>query len=465
MSNNFEHITGENVILPGAQQTIIIDGLPIELPTWDALVAHLHEVAAYPAYERWADPPGDGVDAEASPLYEQAAAARVLPDTYLQVSATPLPQRLSPWRPLASGDLEQAQGLLEALAGVQRAVILGEPGSGKTTALERLAWVTAAHSLAELEAGSGVLHIPLFIHLREYHRNQGELLPLLCAALCHHDVLSLDERTTRGLLRSFRNVRFILLLDGLNEMGEHSGDGLKALARCLKTYPGHTYYLTCRTADFDADMQTPEEAGVWQVQPLQDGIRYWGDEQGQSDVRDYLQRHLGEARGRRLYERVRSDDRLREAATLPLLLFMIKEAGGAGELPPDRGGLVRQFVRSHRLLRRVPKRLRLQAERSLEAICWTMQMDLRSLSIPKQVLDDTLTAVQGQSDYSIDTMLEQLQTTGLLVPPAEVHDPYLLLHQIIQEYGAASQLAAQRVQLRNMIFAELPARVRSYYKN
>ena len=59
---------------------------------------------------------------------------------------------------------------------------------------------------------------------------------------------------------------------------------------------------------------------------------------------DYLRQTLELAPAQRLYAR------LRNLARLPLYLWMFKEVSGSGDLPADRGGLLRSFVCAPRLL-------------------------------------------------------------------------------------------------------------------
>ena len=193
----------------------------------------------------------------------------------------------------------------------------------KRQALERLAWLTATHTLAL----PGVAHeegprltLPILARLADY-QGAADLLPLLRGAYNAHAGDSRDpgrflgENSLRLLLWRTDNVRFVLLLDGLNEFDQaHRTAGTGALRRHAAENAHHIVHLTCRTADFDPAAQSNPAtaiapgAGVWIVQPLEDAIGHWDDKQGHSDVRDYLRRHLGEAAGKRLYERIHADD-------------------------------------------------------------------------------------------------------------------------------------------------------------
>ena len=266
----------------------------------------------------------------------------------------------------------------------------------------------------------------------------------MCTAFNQHSATKLGDSSLRLLLWA-KNVRFVLLLDGLNEFRREAiTAGRSALRDLLANCPGAAVHLTCRTADFDAAAETDPQtqvlpgAQLWSVQPLADSIRYWDDDGGESDVRTYFRRHLGETRGRRLYERLQRDDRLRALARLPLFLWMFKETAGSGDLPANRGDLLRSFVRAPRLLGRIEDlELRSRAERSLEAVAWRMA-EAGVLETDEDRLYADLQAVRGPREYGLDTMRGLLQQSGLLVHLDA--ERWKLLHQMIQEYGAAAHL-------------------------
>lgn len=415
----------------------IVGGEPIRLPTAAEVQAYLQAVRH--AYARWADQPAE----PDSSLVQPAGDPAFGPDVFITLRA--LPMRVARYQAQPGGQPPPAQDLLAALATARRAIILGEPGSGKSTALERIAWATATDALAT-PAGQP-LAVPILAPLSGY-RGQADALPILDQALKLHG-LHLDNLASLRQWLAGSNVQILLLLDGLNELRqEHRQNGLDAIRSYVLDNPRHRVYLTCRTADFDAAAETEPalqvlpQAQIWTVEPLEDNIRFWDDAEGHSDVREYLRHDLGNTDGKRLYDKVRADDRLRTLARLPLFLWMIKETGvGGGELPVDRGGLVQKFMKSSRLWARTPFELRERAERSLEALGWRMQ-ELGALQIDGDELDAVLDQERGRRSYDLDAMRAALQSTGLLV---DLHDGnFRLLHQLIQEYAAAAHLVRDK---------------------
>ncbi|MEZ4868843.1 MAG: SUMF1/EgtB/PvdO family nonheme iron enzyme [Caldilineaceae bacterium] len=452
----------------GGPQTIIADGQPIVAPTLAEVLAYLANVRAH--YQRWADtsdePATDAPDEAASdgdaPDHDASddgakQAQRVVsePDLFIEMRA--LPMRLAAYRPQpGAGDAPTVE-LLSAVQNAQRTFILGEPGSGKSAALERLAWVTASHSLqrAHREADAPVV-VPLLARLADY-RGEADLIPLLRRALNQLGPWQLGDGSVRLLLWA-RNLRFVLLLDGLNEIERAQvGAGRKALRGHRSDYRQHVLHLSCRTADFDAEQEAnPElqvlpDAQLWTVQELLDTIAYWGDADGESDVRDYLRFHLGEANGRRLYAQLRQDERLTSLVRLPLFLWMFKEAAGEGdgELPRNRGELLRGFVRAPRVLGRIAKGERALVEQCLETLGWQLQQ-AGVLQCDGTTLYRALAEARGQQSQPPDALREALKQSGLLLDLGD--ERYKFLHQLLQEYAAAAHLLR-----RGQTAAQVPA--------
>lgn len=444
--NRDKHVHGDEVhqdkvmrdkyeVHPGG--TLVAGGEIIRLPGDDEVRAYLQAVRDF--YERWADQP----DEPGLPLVEQATSPESGPDAFIPLRA--LPMRLARFVSQPGGQPPPAQDLLAALAGAQRAIILGEPGSGKSTALERIAWATATNALVQPASQRPI--VPILIPFSSYS-GQPDLLPIADQSLKRRG-LRLDNLASLRQWLETREIRIVWLLDGLNELRQdHRQDGWDAIRSHVIDFPGHAVFLTCRTADFDAAAQREREAArqvlpeaqVWTVEPLVDDIRYWSDPDGHSDVRDYLRLYLGHGDGKRLYDRIQGDARLREMARLPLFLWMLKESGvGGGVLPVDRGGLVQRFVKSDRLWSNTPLDLRARAERGLERLGWRTR-ELGSLVIDDDEMDAVLETVCGRRSTPA-ALCAALETTGLLIDLQTGNHQWH--HELIQEYAAAAHLVRQ----------------------
>ncbi|MCB9138040.1 MAG: SUMF1/EgtB/PvdO family nonheme iron enzyme [Caldilineaceae bacterium] len=423
-----DSLAAANVVI-GGSQTNIIDGQRIALPTLDEVAVYLARVRA--RYGRWADESSE--------------------DLFVETRA--LPMRLAPFSPQPAEQQPRAVELLTAVAHEPRVFILGEPGAGKSAALERLAWVTASNGLQQIAQGQHErVTVPVLARLADY-RGEEDLMPLLRRSLNESGPWQLGDSSVRLLLWA-KNLQWVLLLDGLNELDQrHRRDGRRAVRAHRADYGDHWVRISCRTADFDAEqekhaeLQLLPQAGMWTVQELTDEIRHW-DAEGESDVRDYLRFHLGDARGRRLYEHLHGDERLKSMARIPLMLWMFRttaEANTGAEtnregdavLPGNRGELLQSFVRSERVLGRVHQDDRATAARCLEETGWAMQQ-AGALQIDIDTLYDALDAGRGRREAGLDTLAGHLKASGLLVE--ETPERYRLLHQLIQEYAAAAHL-------------------------
>lgn len=405
----------------GGPQTIIADGQPIVVPTLLDLLAYLGNVRK--AYSRWADDSAQDVF----------------------VATRALPMRLAQYHAQPTASEATSIKLLTAVQGAQRAIILGEPGAGKSAALERFAWVTATAAWQQAQGEAAPpLTVPLLARLADY-RGEADLIPLLRRALNELGPWQLGDASVRLLLWA-NNLHFMLLLDGLNELEQaHVSGGRKAIRGHLRDYRDHIVHLSCRTADFDAvqeanpELQVLPAADLWTVQELVDAIAYWDDADGESDVRDYLRFHLGESNGKHVYEHLRADDRLATMARLPLFLWLFRTAAedAKGKLPSDRGELLHSFVHSPRVLGRVPQSERTTVERGLECVGWAMQQ-AGVLQTNFEQLYDALEEAKGRRSTTLDVLRDNLKLAGLLIDLGD--ERYKLLHQLLQEYAAAAYL-------------------------
>ncbi len=284
--------------------TVVYQGAEVTIPSSHAVTRHqatLRERLEAEARARWGGMPA-----------------------YIQEEGVTLPIEASPYQ---TGRLGPRENLLRMLHAADRLLVLGEPGSGKTVSLERLAW--------ELCAGPEPT-VPVLVRL--FHYDGTPLATWVRALLQETGCLRLDDERALAALLKEGGSRCIFLFDGLNEVPPPYRDRLTGeLVRWMAAYPRHPVILTSRAQDELWRRLRGEVGRAVVVQTI-------GDEQ----ARAYLVEHLNE-RGDDLY--VRLDERLRALARTPLILWLIKEAGAAGEsVPGNRGDLYARFV--SRMLRR-----------------------------------------------------------------------------------------------------------------
>ncbi|MBD1839216.1 HEAT repeat domain-containing protein [Coleofasciculus sp. FACHB-64] len=326
------------------------------------------------------------------------------------------------------GETKQKTERLGVLEGLRKyaadhVLLVGRPGSGKSTALARLL-LEEAQASREINSLADS-RIPVLVELRYY---QTSVLDLIRDFLKQHGLFLNTSEIERLLFEK----RFLLLVDGINELpSEAARRDLKAFRQTNAATP---MIFTTRDLGVGGDLDIAKKLDM---QPL-------SETQMQQFVRAYLPQQ-GEQMLRQL------GSRLREFGQTPLLLWMLCSLFRAmGKVPPNLGLVFRQFALSYdrKLKQDIPisEESRRWWHRLLEQLAWVMtsgeEKTELQVAIPRQKAEAVLTEfLAGRVAHPEDCALcwlKDLLNHHLIQLGAG--DQIEFRHQLIQEYYTAESL-------------------------
>jgi HEAT repeat protein len=349
----------------------------------------------------------------------------------------------------------ETYGVLDGILryGADHVLLVGKPGSGKTTALERL---LVERDLIEQKFGGKV---PVLLRLRDLDPQAKQpVLERLQHELARRDLcLRLGLEQLQGLLDQ---GQFLLLLDGVNELPD---PGLRRRVQDFRErYRFRTPMIfTTRPLNVGVDLGIAKKL---EMKPL-----------SSEQMGEFVQRHLGVERGEVLLGQL--GERLREFGETPLLLWMICGLfSKTGEIPANLGLAFRKFVSIYEDQKQLAEE-RFWQSRFLQALAFAMMpqggnpFGLR-LQMSRQEAEALLARVLGIPILEASKRLTVLLRYHLL--QVKDGDELEFKHQLFQEYYAAeyllgrlgelSELALQKYYLNLLDWSEAVALVAGLVK-
>ena len=216
-----------------------------------------------------------------------------------------------------------------------RVAIIGEPGSGKTTCLQKL-----AAGLLDREL------LPIWISLADL---QGETLENYLLQDWLKIVIrqiNIDPKLQQDLVTQFKLGRVWMLLDAVDEMGIDASIALANLARQLRGWVGGAHIiLTCRSNVWDSGKNALENFTTYRNLSLSNGYIGSPDRVKQFIQGWFKERpHLGKSLTTELAQP--QYPRLRDAIKSPLRLALLCRHWffAQGKLPTTKASLYQQFT-------------------------------------------------------------------------------------------------------------------------
>ncbi|NER53070.1 MAG: NACHT domain-containing protein [Symploca sp. SIO1A3] len=202
-------------------------------------------------------------------------------------------------------------------------LLLGRPGSGKSTALVRLLLEEAERGRrGDGETGRWGIRIPVLVELRYYQHSVLERVKAFL--LKHQPNLDVDEEILKQWLHQ---GRLLLLLDGFNELP--SEEARQQVRVFRQDYPNTPMVFTTRDLGVGGDLNITKKL---EMQPLTE-----------AQMRRFVCAYLPQ-QGEQMLKQLGS--RLREFGETPLLLWMLCSvfANNSNQIPANLGSVFRRFT-------------------------------------------------------------------------------------------------------------------------
>lgn len=187
-------------------------------------------------------------------------------------------------------------------------MLLGQPGGGKTTFLKYI-------GLQALEGKLERSRIPVFITLRRLADNKQTLLEYITSEF---DVCDFPDAKP-FIEHQLKNGKFLLLLDGLDEVGKNSNKKIcDDVNRFCDKYSQNQFIISCRTAAYNQNFPrfTDVELSDFNDEQIKSFIDKWF----------YADKEKAEACKKKLY--LKDNEPILELAKTPLLLTLLCLAFG-----------------------------------------------------------------------------------------------------------------------------------------
>jgi hypothetical protein len=309
------------------------------------------------------------------------------------------------------------QGISEAINRFPKFVLIGEPGSGKTTTLRKLASETAYRRLSTRDHAP----IPILLYLPQWN---DEPTPL--------DFVRSNWSLKGNIVELLKSGEVVLYLDGLNELGAKAQERAKQLTLWLSSNDNCKYVIvTCRAEDYKGELKLGKTPTVI------------ADELNNEQIHEFVMNYLGDKTNSFLSLVIPENEIQRKTPRSMLnlvrnpymlsALTYIYDRGATGDLPRNMGTLFQRLV------------LALWKREQQRNTVGNLNFTVVERAFAK--LAFSMIEAGTSTDVSRDYAIEQVESERMLLAGSNANyislsgDNVRFYHQLLQEYFAASFLS------------------------
>ncbi|NEO37376.1 MAG: NACHT domain-containing protein [Moorea sp. SIOASIH] len=204
----------------------------------------------------------------------------------------------------------------------RRVVILGAPGSGKTTLMSYFAVMLAQSKPDILGLDGDTDWLPILIRMRDFAINLDKSL-IDYARVFAENTMSVKPLPVGFFEHWLSDGRALILLDGLDEVAEEAkrNDVVRRIENFLGQFDRNRAIITSRPAGYRRDFFRTEEFPHYQIEPFDDNkISAFIDNWYNSRFQDQAE---AQRRKQSLQKALDDNDRIKLLARNPLLLTII----------------------------------------------------------------------------------------------------------------------------------------------
>lgn len=318
--------------------------------------------------------------------------------------------------------------LSDAIMKNQRLLIIGDPGSGKSTSLR---WITYTYAEQLLKNSKKDIPVPIYLELKWY---KNDIFKLISTNLCEFGNLCNKLEITEWI----KNENILFILDGFDELSDSIKlECFKDIRQLISLSGKSRFIVASRNFDF---LKNFLDIGFNELE-----IRHLSDTQ----INHIIINYLGKEKGNDFSKNLERYNLLNEAKNPLILWFMILEFENESGISLNKGQLFKRVIEYHFLKDWEKKRVFTEYDSQkyidleasvLSRLAFFMTKESSSKirdDIAESIIDDVLK--EGREGYKEkrEKILDLLYTSHLLT---RAGSQISFWHKSFRDYFAALEL-------------------------